>query len=459
MKLSKYTLFVDDYPERGKHLAYNTKSQALLVIPDPLRELLREMPLAVSAVSEEVRPLLSQLQEMEITISDEVDELELVREWFQTIRYNSKKLEAYILTTYYCNFACPYCFEGKEKAKKYLSKDKAKEIIQWMKNKAMEVNPEEVEIVFFGGEPLLNIPILEYIAQEMHEWLATTPWKFKFSITTNGALVSLPLVERLNQWGLHHLRITIDGDKDFHDQSRPFLSGKGTFDLIMRNIQAVAHKTRVVLAGNFNANSYPGLFKFMDYLETEGLKEKIAMIDFKPITETRDQMTSNSVTAASYSCDPGHGEKMFTLKNELIKRGFKTSRALDSSGICHFKAGQHQVVIDTDGFIFKCPAMVGQMDKTCGSVSDLKLTERYQEFMSFEIVEWKGKCQDCAYLPFCAGGCNYHAELQTGSYKNVFCEKEFFDKTISEFIKIKYRQLVAKKAEISKKEAAAVSHS
>jgi uncharacterized protein len=128
-----------------------------------------------------------------------------------------------------------------------------------------------------------------------------------------------------------------------------------------------------------------------------------------------------------------------------MRRGFKTSKPLDVSGICHFKAGQHQVVIDTDGMIFKCPAMVGQMDKTCGTVDDSKLDKKFDEYMSFEIVDWKGKCENCAYLPFCAGGCNYHAELQTGSYKNLFCEKEFFDKTIHDFIKIKYDQLIAKK--------------
>lgn len=445
MKLSRYSLFVKDYPEAGKNLVYNTKSQGLVVIGDPLRSLLERMPMPLQSVPEDVRPVLSKLEEMEITVRDDADELELINGWFQNIRYNSRKLEAYVLTTYYCNFACGYCFEGKEKPKKYLSMETAKKVVTWMKNKAMEVNPEEVEIVFFGGEPLLNIPVLDYIAGELHEWFSKTQWKFRFSMITNGALVSAKHVEKWNQWGLHHLRITIDGDKEAHDEYRPFLSGKGTFDLIMRNVKAVADMTRVVLAGNFNARSYPGLFRFMDYLEAEGLKEKLSMIDFKPITETRDQVSSNSITAASYSCDPGHGEKMITLKQELIRRGFKTSKALDGTGICHFKSGSHQVVIDTDGMIFKCPAMVGQMDKTCGNVADEKLDARYDEFMAFDIVEWKGKCRDCAYLPFCAGGCNYHAELQTGSYKNIFCEKDFYDKTINDFIKIKYQQLIAKR--------------
>lgn len=447
MKLSHYTLFVNDYPEAGKHIAYNTRTQGLVVIGGQIRSLLNEMPLSVNAVSSEVRPILLKLEEMGLTVRDDADELDIVRDWFEAIRYNSKKLEAYILTSYYCNFACPYCFEGKVKEQqKFLKKEKAAEIIQWLKNKAMEVNPEEVEIVFYGGEPLLNIPVLEYIAEEMHHWLAETPWKFHFNIITNGALVSSELVDRLNPFGLKSLRITIDGDREYHDQYRPFLSGKGTFDVIMANIKAVAHKTKVVIAGNFNANNYESLYRLLDYFEAEGLKEKLAMVDFKPITERRDPVVSGTVTHPTYQCDTTHAEKMLTLKKELMRRGFATSKALDAGGICHFKAAEHQVIIDTDGVIFKCPAMVGRMDKSCGNVSDLKLSERYQEFMTFDLVEWKGKCRDCQYLPFCAGGCNYHAELQTGSYKNVFCEREFFDKTIHEFIKIKYQQLVAKAA-------------
>ena len=447
MKLSRYTIFVDDYPDAGKHLAYNTRTQGLVVINQTIRSLLEEMPLSITAVSNEVSPILLKLEEMGLTVRDDADELSIVRDWFETIRYNSKKLEAYILTSYYCNFACPYCFEGKVKEqKKFLKKEKADEIIQWLKNKAMEVNPEKVEIVFYGGEPLLNIPILEYIAEELHNWFRQTQWEFHFSMITNGALVSEELVDRLNQWGLKSIRITIDGDKEYHDKYRPFINGKGTFDLIMSNIKAVAHKTKIVLAGNFNTNSYESLYRLLDYLEAEGLKEKIAMIDFKPITERRDPIVQGAATTPTYQCDVGHAEKMVTLKKELLRRGFATSKALDGGGICHFKAAEHQVIIDTDGVIFKCPAMVGHMDKSCGNVSDLKLNERYKDFMSFDLVEWKGKCQDCRYLPFCAGGCNYHAELQTGSYKNIFCERDFFDKTIHDFIKIKYQQLVAKSA-------------
>ena len=446
MKLSRYTILVDDYPEVGKHIAYNTRTQSLIVVNQKIRDLLDEMPFGINAAVEELRPLLSKLEEMGLTVRDEVDELDIVRDWFETIRYNSRKLEAYILTTYFCNFACPYCFEGKVKEQqKFLKKEKAIEIIEWIKRKAMEVNPQKVEIVFYGGEPLLNIPMLEFIAEELHNWFRQTQWKFEFLIITNGALVSEALVDRLNPWGLKYIRITIDGDREYHDRYRPFISGKGTFDIIMQNIKAVADKTPIALASNFNEESYQGLYRLLDYLEAEGLKEKIAMIDFKPITERREPIKHESGATPSYQCDAGHSQKMVELKKELMRRGFKTSKALDGGGICHFKSGEHQVIIDPDGVIFKCPAMVGHYDKSCGNVSDLKLNDRYKEFMSFDLVEWKGKCQDCQYLPFCAGGCNYHAELQTGNYKNIFCERDFFDKTIHEYIKIKYQQLVAKK--------------
>jgi uncharacterized protein len=265
MKLSRYTLFVDDYPETGKHLAYNTRTKGLVVLNNELRNLLNEMPFPVTTAKEEVQPILNKLEDQGIVMRDEADELDIVRDWFQTIRYNSKKLEAYVLTTYFCNFACPYCFEGKIKEQqKYLTKEKADSIMRWMQHKAMEVNPEEVEIVFYGGEPLMNIPILEYMAEEMHKWFSKTQWKFSFGIITNGALASPELVDRLNQWGLQYVRITVDGAKEFHDQYRPTISGKGTFDLIMRNVKAIIDKTKVVLLGNFNDKSYESLFTFLD---------------------------------------------------------------------------------------------------------------------------------------------------------------------------------------------------
>lgn len=451
MKLSRYTLFVDDYPEPGKSLAYNTRTTGLVALSSSLRNLTRELPLDVESLSPEARPVMLKLQEMGLTVSDDADELDIVRSWFETIRYNAKKLEAYILTSYFCNFACPYCFEGKVKERqKYLTLEKAAEIVEWMKNKTLEVNPEKVEVVFYGGEPLMNIPAMEFIAEQLHNFYKGTPWKFHFTMVTNGALVSPELVDRLNQWGLQYIRITVDGDKEYHDKYRPFIGGRGTFDIIMRNIKAVADKTMIVLAGNFNEESYPSIYRLLDYLEAEGLREKIGLIDFKPITERREPIDHASGAVPTYECDPGHSQKMVEIKKELLRRGFKTSQALGSSGLCHFKSGEHQVIIDTDGLIFKCPAMVGHPDKSCGTVSELKLNDKYKEFIGIELADWKGKCGNCAYLPFCAGGCNYHAELQTGSYKEQFCERDFFDKTIHEFIKIKYQQIIAAKQLVPK---------
>lgn len=452
MRLSRYTLFVDEYPEAGKSLAYNTRTQGLVVLNRKIRELLNASPLEQTHVDAEMWPLLLKLQEMGLTVPNDADELEIVRQWFETIRYNSKKLEAYILTSYFCNFACPYCFEGMVKERqKYLTKEKAVEVIEWIKNKTLEMNPETVEIVFYGGEPLMNIPVMEFIAETLHNFYKDTPWHFEFTMVTNGALISPELIDRLNRWGLKFIRITIDGDKENHDRLRPFIGGKGTFDLIMRNIKAVVDKTMVVLASNFNAESYPSLYRLMDYLELEGLKDKIGLMDFKPITERREAIPHDSGATPTYQCDTEHADKMLELKKELMRRGFKTSKALGSSGVCHFKSGEHQVIIDTDGLIFKCPAMVGHPEKSCGTVASSKLDHRYDEFLSVELGDMKGKCSDCAYLPFCAGGCNYHAELQTGDYKNLFCERDFFDKTIHEFIKIKYQQLVTAKQQAAAK--------
>ena len=86
MKLSRYTLFVDDYPEPGKHLAYNTRTQALIVINEEIRSLLAELPISIHSVRQEARPMLAKLHELGLTAQDDVDELDIVRDWFQTIR-------------------------------------------------------------------------------------------------------------------------------------------------------------------------------------------------------------------------------------------------------------------------------------------------------------------------------------------------------------------------------------
>ena len=131
-----------------------------------------------------------------------------------------------ILTTD-CNLNCSYCFCGK-KYKKYMDIRAAKKYIDFFKQFSIG-NPS---ICLFGGEPLLNLNIIEeicdYIKYIFNEHVV-------ISITTNGTLINNEVMEIVRKYNIQ-VQVSIDGYSDTHNLSRKFYNGKGSWDLIINNI-------------------------------------------------------------------------------------------------------------------------------------------------------------------------------------------------------------------------------
>ncbi|MBW1679516.1 MAG: putative geopeptide radical SAM maturase, partial [Deltaproteobacteria bacterium] len=93
--------------------------------------------------------------------------------------------------------------------------------------------------------------------------------------------------EELVPLGLEGVKITLDGPAEIHNRYRPFKSGAGSFDTIIRNIKDTWDLVKIGLGGNFESNTYEKFPRLLDYLIKEGLTpEKIAMVKFDPVMKS-----------------------------------------------------------------------------------------------------------------------------------------------------------------------------
>ena len=111
--------------------------------------------------------------------------------------------------------------------------------MEWIKSQIIKLGYRSLYLNFYGGEPLLNQPVLEYLAGSMKAWCESRGIGFKFMVQTNGYLLTTELVERFLDLGLKQVRVSVDGVGEDHDKNRPLRGGGGTFDVIMDNIMAV----------------------------------------------------------------------------------------------------------------------------------------------------------------------------------------------------------------------------
>ncbi|MBI4712938.1 MAG: SPASM domain-containing protein [Planctomycetes bacterium] len=437
MRLSRYTLFYDNFPAPDESLAYNTRTQGIAVVGQELKEVLEHLP-QNGNLSDETYQLLNQLADSGLLVNDDADEDKILEQWLDGIKHASSKFTAMLLTTYNCNLACEYCFEESVKRHLYMNDDVTFRTLEYLKQEITRRHPQKVRLIFYGGEPFLNpVPIMA-IGEELGRFVKEKGIKrFSFGAITNGTSINTALIGELRQVGLTNLRITLDGTSEIHNKRRPFRNGYGTFDEIVQNIEAVSDIVRVDIAANFDRTNTKSLIEMMDWLKARGLDQKIGTLLLAPVMA---RMGVEASAIEQTGCSHLSGELMaegLELRRAAIARGFRVQPATGVNG-CPMTQDGSMLVIDPQGDIYKCAGFVGRAEFCIGNIADKQLNHRHTEFMAMHSALDEPDCRKCVYLPMCSGGCRFSAQLRHQDYTRISCEKPYYEQAFPEMLKMDY---------------------
>jgi sulfatase maturation enzyme AslB (radical SAM superfamily) len=148
---------------------------------------------------------------------------------------------ASLLLTETCNLACKYCFVNTADAfcSKFMSKEIAKKSLDYLCNNAVESQVDNFSVMLFGGEPLLNPDVMEYIFEYGLQLANVNNKKFTASIVTNATIMNERIQSIFKKYiNLVQLncQLSIDGQKESQDLYRVTKDGKGSFDIIKKNV-------------------------------------------------------------------------------------------------------------------------------------------------------------------------------------------------------------------------------
>lgn len=146
------------------------------------------------------------------------------------------------IVTKECQLACKYCYLVGKNSKERMSFDVAKQAIDYMLSNKKLFPEKSVIFDFIGGEPFLEIELIDKICdyikialyEKEHDWFNS----YRFSFSTNGLMYNDPRVQKYIEKNRQHLSIgiTIDGTREKHDLNRVYKNGKGSYDDVVRNI-------------------------------------------------------------------------------------------------------------------------------------------------------------------------------------------------------------------------------
>ena len=423
MKLSKYVVFI---PTEDGYLAYNTLTRSVLFLDQTTKDNLTK-----TADSIQSADLLTPLVEEKFLIPDSIDETQHIRTWLDEIRHTDT-LNLTILTTYACNLACVYCIE-EDVIKPIIMDSKTQEqVINWIKTQIIEKQILQVRLCFYGGEPLLNSPAIETIAQSIRGFCSQKEIGFYAELISNGVLLNPENAIKLVEWGISQVKITIDGDRIQHNRKRPAKNRADSYQVIINNIKTLPDELDLIISGNYDADNIASFPAMLDELAALGLSNRIKHISFKPILHTSQKASAVASQCASISFAESDLTAMVRLRNEAKSRGFNVPDYL-VLGPCEFNF-DYSLVIDPIGNFYKCAGFVGRPQFIIGDIKT-GFNQRYYEFINVNIPEY---CFDCIYMPSCGAGCRYCAQIKFGDYNQVVCEKPYFESVGQEILKSDY---------------------
>ena len=482
MQPSRFTIRVP-LTDRDEVFLMNTFSDAQLIVSTDVAAWLDRLaaaPADATALTGDEREAAATLAEHGFLVADRDSESRTLDEFFTSVREDRSQLRVTVLTTLQCNFACDYCVQGDHddhnKFAAKMSLETAGRLASWIEAKLDELGSQSFALTFFGGEPLLNQPVMFYLAERLWQASQVRGVHMFVNLITNGLLLTPEVVDRLTPYGLNGVKVTLDGDRETHDRVRPLRGGQGTFDRIVANIRRVADRCRISIGGNFDvetADRYPAL---LDFLREQDFAGSVVKVAFKPVikssagageryregTRSEERGTSRApgseaggrgsgvggiipltavgadgrplggacmTTAGSGTsvCDSCHfvDEKLAFLREETKKRGFSTPDGVHM-GPCEIHR-RHAYTIGPDGSLYACPGFSGEPTLSTGHIDDRLEDWRRRVADRFEhIAAWKD-CADCPFVPVCAGGCTTASHVELGDMDRPNCHRASFE--------------------------------
>ncbi len=332
-----------------------------------------------------------------------------------------------------CNLACRYCFaeEGEYHGRRALmSLDVGKKALDFLvANSGNRVN---LEVDFFGGEPLMNWQVVKELVEYGRSLEAPNNKKFRFTLTTNGVLLNREILEFANR-EMANVVLSIDGRKEIHDKMRPFRGGQGSYDLIVPKFQEVAEsrgQEKYYVRGTFTHNNLD-FSRDVLHLADLGFKQisvepvvagpeddyAITEDDLPVLMEEYDRLAMEMVKRR----EEGKGFHFFHFMIDL-EGGPCVAKRLSGCG-----SGTEYLAVTPWGDLYPCHQFVGNEKFLMGNVEEgIIRTDIRDEFKCCNVYA-KEKCRKCFAKFYCSGGCaanayNFHGNINDAY--DVGCELE-----------------------------------
>lgn len=330
-----------------------------------------------------------------------------------------------------CNLACRYCFAGEGEYKgdrSLMSYEVGKKALDFLV--ANSGNRRNLEVDFFGGEPLLNWEVVKKLVAYGRQIEQTKDKHFRFTLTTNGVLLNDEVIAFVNK-EMDNIVLSIDGRKDVHNHMRPFKNGTGSYDLILDKFKQVAEtrkQTKYYVRGTFTHHNLDFVEDVL-HLADEGFTQ----ISVEPVVADPAEPYAIRTEDIPKICEGYDRLAKEMLKRRKEGRGFQFFHYMIdlSGGPCVYKrlsgcgSGTEYLAVTPWGDLYPCHQFVGEEEFCLGNVDEGIVNPAQRDTFKLCNVYAKEECRNCFAKFYCSGGCAanaYHCHGDINKPYEIGCE-------------------------------------
>lgn len=374
--------------------------------------------------------------ETSLTLSmiDDLTKLGLISEGGERSKKPVKRAPFPITTialflTQSCNLKCIYCYGngGEYGIGGSMTEKTAFQAVDWLIEQSGKV--KKIDIVFFGGEPFLNFPLMKAVAEYAQQRVLELNKKVSFSVTTNATLLDNEKISFIKKHNIQII-ISIDGPREIQDIQRPFANGKGSFDVILPQIKKlldVLPQTRAhaVLVDDKKIQIVKNALQEIGFSEVSILPKSASLFDGDLEKTKLARKLDGVLKELELEADAWlhHTKNRDRESLQSLMSSAQLSQGLLS--FLHNTKKQHAcgaglrfVGVSCAGDIYLCHRFVGMDNYKLGNVFTKELDrEKYQDSPVTKMEE----CTNCFAKYYCAGGCKHD---NAGSCNSAFKPSE-----------------------------------
>lgn len=327
-----------------------------------------------------------------------------------------------------CNMRCRYCFAGTGDfgtgRRTMLDLQTGRQAVEFL----LEASGDRhnLDLDFFGGEPLLNWPVVVKLTEYCEQRSKETGKAIRLTITTNALSLDEEKADFINRH-FKNCVLSIDGRPQVHNRMRPDVGGRGTYDRIARHIQsfvAMRGDREYFLRGTFTRENLDfdadvcHLARMGDHVSIEPVVAPddtdfcIREQDLPAIEEAYERLARTVLYAEEH-----RRPFDFFHFNIDLEGGPCLYKRLKGCGV-----GTEYCAVTPEGDIYPCHQFVGLDQFRLGRVQDrpIQLDESVLEPFRKLLVPDKPTCRDCWARYFCGGGCAANAWFSTGRVDGTY---------------------------------------